>query len=86
MPRYEAPRSPLVNPLNVTAKRDDSGQFVPIIYLTWIQLPDSKADNIFKTTIFKKNNQIISVKLLFWTKHVHLAQLFSHDNSNMTPS
>jgi len=54
MPRYEAPRSPLVNPLNVTAKRDDSGQFVPIIYLTWIQLPDSKADNIFKTTIFKK--------------------------------
>jgi len=54
MPRYEAPRSPLVNLLNVKAKRDDSGQFVPIIYLTWIQLPDSKADNIFKTTIFKK--------------------------------
>lgn len=56
IPRYEAPHAPAVT-ANVTAKRDESGQFVPVINLTWIQLPDSKADDVtamFITTIFKK--------------------------------
>lgn len=66
MPWTKVPGSSPVVTASVKAKRDDSGQFVPVIHLTWSQLPDSKADDVqlFKTTIFK-NNQIISVKLLF---------------------
>ncbi|KAK7117645.1 hypothetical protein R3I94_023015 [Phoxinus phoxinus] len=40
MPRNKVPGSPQCT-ANVKAKRDESGQFVPIINLTWIQLPDS---------------------------------------------
>lgn len=54
-PWAKVPCSPDVT-ANVKAKRDDSGQFVPVINLRWSQLPDGKADDVqlFKTTIFKK--------------------------------
>lgn len=83
MPRYEAPGGVPSVTTNVKAKRDDSGQFVPIINLTWIQLSDSKADDVqlCSKPQYLKNNQIISVKLFFCTKHVHLAQLVSQHNS-----
>lgn len=66
IPRNEAPHSPIVT-ANVTVKKDESGQFVPVINLTWIQLPDSKADDVQLCSLLQylKNNQIISVKLLF---------------------
>ncbi|XP_059392095.1 interleukin-17 receptor A [Carassius carassius] len=40
VPRDKAPRSPNVTEKKVAAKKDDSGQFVPVLYITWSQFPD----------------------------------------------
>ncbi|XP_016117788.1 interleukin-17 receptor A-like [Sinocyclocheilus grahami] len=39
VPRYDAPGFPIVT-AKVAAKRDDSGQFAPVLFITWRQLPD----------------------------------------------
>lgn len=41
-PWTEVPGSSRDVTANVKAKRDDSGQFAPVIHLSWSQLPDSK--------------------------------------------
>lgn len=66
MPRCNAPGLPDVT-TKITSKKDDSGQFAPVLYITWSQLPDGKTYMITHSyaqdyKLFK-NNQIISCKL-----------------------
>lgn len=41
VPRSDAPGFPIVT-AEIAANRDDSGQFAPVLFITWRQLPDSK--------------------------------------------
>ncbi len=42
VPTYSAPGFPDVT-AKIASKKDDSGQFAPVLYITWSQLPDGKS-------------------------------------------
>lgn len=65
VPRYNAPRLPNVT-AKVAAKKDDSGQFAPVLNITWNQLPDGKTDMItYRTIIYLKITKSFQSNCLF---------------------
>ncbi|XP_051975341.1 interleukin-17 receptor A [Xyrauchen texanus] len=71
MPRYEVPGSPGVTSTKVTAYKDKSGQFVPILNLTWSQLPDETIFSLNGTemrVVEMATNNSVCVRYIFLNK------------------
>ncbi|XP_051545876.1 interleukin-17 receptor A [Myxocyprinus asiaticus] len=68
MPRYTVPGFPQVTSTKVTAYKDKSGQFVPILNLTWSQLPDGTIFSLKGTemrVVEMATNDSVCVRYIF---------------------
>uniref|UniRef100_A0A8C2DQ09 SEFIR domain-containing protein n=1 Tax=Cyprinus carpio TaxID=7962 RepID=A0A8C2DQ09_CYPCA len=67
VPRYNAPRLPNVT-AKIAAKKDDSGQFAPVLNITWNQLPDANIYTLKGTEVLvveMSTNHSICVRYIF---------------------
>ncbi|XP_052454420.1 interleukin-17 receptor A [Carassius gibelio] len=68
VPRDKAPRSPDVTEKKVAAKKDDSGQFAPVLYITWSQFPDGSIYTLKGTEVLvveMSTNRSVCVRYIF---------------------
>ncbi|KAF4095147.1 hypothetical protein G5714_024225 [Onychostoma macrolepis] len=68
VPRYNAPRFADVTAAKVAAKKDDSGQFAPVLYIIWRQLPDGNIFTLKGTEVLvveMSTNHSICVRYIF---------------------
>ncbi|XP_067235404.1 interleukin-17 receptor A [Chanodichthys erythropterus] len=88
-PWTEVPGSSREVTANVKAKRDDSGQFAPVIHLSWSQLPDSSI-YVLKGTevrvVEMATNQSICVRYIFLNKLRLALWTFSLDRIVVVPN
>ncbi|KTG33319.1 hypothetical protein cypCar_00001426 [Cyprinus carpio] len=67
VPRSDAPGFPIVT-AEIAAKRDDSGQFAPVLFITWRQLPDSSIFTLKGTevrVVEMSTNHSVCVRYIF---------------------